>query len=259
MGDEIPFIRAGTRSAECTYMVPARYLFALLLTATAACAASSDDDSEQASAEALTEYDNVVQHGTKVETDSVPNASYSSKTRVVGYLPHTNTANAKAQLLKVDRWKEMKDDDGNKIFPSAGVQSATSTTVTAQLTLQGDIPLVVTLKPTTDANGKVTIHITNTTGYTHWLVGQVLAPGKLVIDVMLVPKNDGVIVDATMKVKLEQMEDKAAGFTASLPIVFDWLKATVPHVQVIDAGSEAGSPDAAPSDASSDATDAGHD
>ena len=219
---------------------PARFLFALLLTATAACAASSDDDAETGTAQALTEYDSVVQHGTKVESDPTPNATYSSKTRVVGYLPHTSPALAKTQLLKIDRWKEMRDDDGNKIFPSAGIQNATATTVTAQLTLQGDIPLIVTLKPTTDANGKVTIHITNTTGYTHWLAGQILAPGKLVLDVMLIPKNDGVIVDATMKVKLDQMEDKAAGFTSALPVVFDWLLATVPHVQAVDAGADAG-------------------
>ncbi len=227
-------------------MVPARYLLALLLTATAACAAATDDDSESSSAEALTEYDNVVQHGTKVESDTTPNAAYSSKTRVVGYLPRTTAALAKTQLLKIDRWKEMRDDQGNKIFPAAGIQNATASTVTAQLTLQGDIPLVVTLKPTTAADGKVTVHITNATGYHHWLAGDILLPGKLVIDVMLIPKNDGVILDATMKVKLEQMEDKAAGFTAALPIVFDWLKATVPHV-------------AAPPDAGPDASDAGHD
>ena len=38
----------------------------------------------------------------------------------------------------------------------------------------------------------------------------------------------GTIVDATTKVKMAQMEDKAPGLAEVLPMVFTWLKTTTP-------------------------------
>ena len=44
------------------------------------------------------------------------------------------------------------------------------------------------------------------------------------VDLTLTPYQNGVIVDATMKAKLNKMEDKAPKLTGSIKIIFDWLK-----------------------------------
>ena len=103
----------------------------------------------------------------------------------------------------------MKSDSTN-----AGVR-----TVNGKVTLQGDIPLEIRAVVRTE-DDKITIRIANTTGYKHWLAGKILEPGKMTIDVTLVSLDGGVIVDSTIKVKLEQMEDKAATFCSSLPMAW---------------------------------------
>jgi hypothetical protein len=67
------------------------------------------------------------------------------------------------------------------------------------------------------------VTLTNTNAFKHWLAGTVMDANKLTIAVRLVPYEGGVIVDATMRVKLRKMEDKAAELTGSLASIFEWL------------------------------------
>jgi hypothetical protein len=191
------------------------------------CAAPTED---VASADqALSEYQSVEKNGTKVVSNTTPTESQSAKTRLVGFIPSAQVDAVAAQLLHIDRWTAIEDKDGNKPFESSSLKGDSTSgdirTVTGKVTIQGGIPLDFRGQARS-AEDKTTIHFTNTTGYKHWLAGQILDPGKLTIDVTLVPLDDGVIVDATMKVKLDQMEDKAADFCAALPLVFGWLKGT---------------------------------
>ena len=74
------------------------------------------------------------------------------------------------------------------------------------MTVTGTIPLSVNLTSTSDADtGREVLHLTNTKGFSIFLLGEVLAPGKLLLDVTLVPMNGGVIIDATMSVKLRKV------------------------------------------------------
>lgn len=189
------------------------------------CAASTEEEVASGDA-ALSEYDAVRQNGTKVESDTTPTATHSAKTRLVGYIPGTTISDVADQLLQVDRWTSIRSPEGEKPFLSGSVESDTTSagvrTVDGKVTLDGDIPLALraTMR---DSAEKALIQFTNTTGYKHWAAGKILEPGKLTIEVKLVPLEGGVIVDATMAVKLEKMEAKAGALCASLPLVFDWL------------------------------------
>jgi hypothetical protein len=200
-------------------------LFCLSLVGAAGCAAQAGDDSAS-SDQALTEYEGVAKNGTKVTSSTTPTETQSAKTRLVGFIKNTQLDAVANELLRIDHWKTIKDKDGNKPFDASSLKGDSTSngvrTVTGKVTINGGIDLDLRATSRGDET-KTTLHFTNTTGYKHWLAGQILDPGKLTIDVTLVPLQDGVIVDATMKVKLDQMEDKAAGFCAALPLVFDWL------------------------------------
>jgi len=208
----------------------AKLLSILLLSVSLAavgCASPTDEDTGAAD-QALTEYERVASGGKpKIESDTTPNEATSAKTRLVGFIKDVEVEAVAAELLHIDHWTSIKDKEGNKPFEAASLKGDSTSgdvrTVTGKVTIDGGIALDLraTSRKTED---KTSIKFANTTGYKHWLAGQILQPGKLTIEVTLVPLRGGVIVDATMKVKLDQMEDKAAGFCASLPLVFDWLK-----------------------------------
>lgn len=197
--------------------------------ATVGCAGETDEDTATAEG-ALTEYEGVKRSGTKVKSETTPTDAYSARTRLVGYIASAEVDDVQKQLLSVAQWTSIKSAEGDKPFEAASVKSDTTSgatrTVNGKVTLQGDVPLEIRAIAKAE-DGKTTVRIANTTGYKHWLAGKILEPGKLTIDVKLVELDGGVIVDATMTVKLEQMEDKAPPFCAALPMVFDWLKAKV--------------------------------
>jgi hypothetical protein len=200
-----------------------------------ACSASTSDDGETTSQD-LTPYDSVVTGGTKIENDDTITATQSAKTHLIGFVKDRSLSATEKQLLSMGKWTQIKNPDGDDPITAAHVSSdqtkAGVRTIAATISLSAGIDLVLGATATTNDDGSVSIHITNTKAASHWFAGLIVDKGKLVIDVKLVPyDNDdkkGTIVDATIKVKMAQMEDKAPGLAEVLPMVFTWLKTTTP-------------------------------
>lgn len=207
----------------------------------AGCSGAAEDESAESAGSAQTAvpaYDAVIRNGTKVDTAAAPTARESSSTHLLGYIPRVTPAAGLKQLLSVARWSDIRDAEGGQPFTHAQVVSDTGTAASAgdggaattrkvvvKLTLDGGVDLDV--KATVSAqDGALAVRLVNTTGYSHWLVGEILAPEKLSMELKLVPYKDGLIVDATTRVKLSQMEDRAPKLTASITAIFDWLKRT---------------------------------
>lgn len=206
-------------------------LLASLCFALSACTAPVDEEDGAAISAAVTnnpEYDEVVRDGTKVATNTTRNAEQSASTRLIGFVPGTERDRVLDRLLSVDRWTEIRDPDGDRPFTSSELVSDTTEngtrTVVVMLTLEGNVKLEIrgTAK---EGDGRVEIRMTNSTAYKHWLIGTVLEKNKLHISFDLVPYEDGVIVDATMRAKLKKKEEKAAKLTGSLSSIFDWIAA----------------------------------
>ena len=200
-----------------------------------ACTASTTDDGE-ATAQDLTPYDSVVSSGTKIDTDTTITATQSAKTHLVGFVKDRTLSAIEKQLLTIGKWTQIKNPDGADPITAAHVSSdhvsggVRSVAATISLSAGIDIALGATTK--TNDDGSESIHITNTAAARHWLAGTIVEKEKLVIDVKLVPYDNstkkGTIVDATIKVKMAQMEDKAPGLADVLPMVFTWLKTATP-------------------------------
>jgi hypothetical protein len=74
-----------------------------------------------------------------------------------------------------------------------------------------------------DGDGfRASINNTNSVG-SLLLGGTIIDTGKLVIDAKVVPYKDGVIVDATMRVKARKFEDQVAPLTGSIENIYTWL------------------------------------
>lgn len=204
---------------------------ALVAPLAAGCAADADDDGAGSSTSALGSnpvYDAVISNGTKVTANATRNSTQSASTQLVGWIPNENAGKVLDQLFKVARWTEMRDPDGERPFTRADVSSDASSggtrTLAAKITLEGGVTLEVKAVAKTAEGGKITVNITNTTKYKHWLAGTILEANKLDIDLSLVPYENGVIVEAKMAAKLSKMEDKAPALTGAIKIIFDWLK-----------------------------------
>lgn len=196
----------------------------------AACAGETSGEDAAAADQNLTAYDAVVKNGTKVENDTDATPTQSAKTHLVGYLKGRQPATVQKQLMSLGKWTQIKDDQGNQPFTKSRVTndhtSDNSRTVDAVLTASAGVDITLDAKATTGEDDTRTIHMTNTAASRHWLAGTIIDTGKLVIDVKIVPYKDGTIVDATIKVKLAQMEDKASELTGALPMTFQWLDDT---------------------------------
>jgi hypothetical protein len=200
-----------------------------------ACTASTSDDAE-ATAQALTPYDSVVNSGTKIDNDTTITATQSAKTHLVGFVKDRTPSAIEKQLLTIGKWTQIKNPDGDDPITAAHVSSdhvnGGVRSVAATISLSAGIDVVLGATTKTGDDGSESIHITNTAAASHWFAGTIVEKQKLVIDVKLVPydNNDkkGTIVDATIKVKMAQMEDKAPGLAEVLPMVFTWLKTTTP-------------------------------
>ncbi len=200
-----------------------------------ACTASTSDDGE-ATSQDLTPYDSVVSSGTKIDNDTTITATQSAKTHLVGFVKDRSLSAIEKQFLSIGKWTQIKNPDGDAPFTAAHVSSdqvkAGVRSVAATITLSAGIDVVLGATTKTGDDGSESIHITNTAASRHWLAGTIVEKGQLVIDVKLVPYDNntkkGTIVDATIKVKMAQMEDKAPGLAEVLPMVFTWLKTTTP-------------------------------
>lgn len=177
---------------------------------------------------AIAEYDAIIKSGTKVETNSTPTAAQSASTTLLGWIPKVEPDAGVKQILTVARWSEIRDADGAQPFTSAKVTSDSGSGNTrklaVKLTLDGGVELDVKVVATEDDKGIITVRVVNTSLYKVFLVGTVLEPEKLVMELKLIPYKDGIIVDATSRVKLSALESKAPPLTASIKAIFDWLK-----------------------------------
>lgn len=209
--------------------------FSLGATALPGCAGEmeeGDEDAEMAEAAAsdVALYTNVAKSGRPVVQEvTKPTATVSASTRLIGHIPRVAPSAALDRLLTIGKWTEIVDADGDRPFSQARVAKQTgsgfSRRIDASLTANGGVKLDVNVVSKPAAQG-ATVNITNTSEFRHWLIGPVLAPGKLVIDVKLIPHSGGTIVDATMKVKLLQREEDAADLTGAIKPTFEWLKRT---------------------------------
>jgi hypothetical protein len=205
-----------------------------LASALSGCAAPEEDEASAAagSESALgsnPEYDAVIASASKskVTTDSTRNAQQSASTHLVGFIPRGNADAVLDRLLAVQRWTEIRDVDGDKPFTKAQLLSDAdangSRTVTAKITLDAGATLEIKAVAKDAEGGAIVVSATNTTSFKHWLAGTILDQNKLALDVRLVPYGGGLIVDATMRVKLKKMEDKAPKLTGSVAPIFEWL------------------------------------
>ncbi|HSO36799.1 MAG TPA: hypothetical protein VLT33_29940 [Labilithrix sp.] len=207
-------------------------LLSLLLSlAAVGCAAPTDDADAESSGSAISgdpKYDAVVHGKTRVDTDATRNASQSASTHMIGFIKGAKTDKVLDRLLSVKGWTEIRDADGEQPFVKAEVTSDTTVAgarkINVKLTLDKGVTLEVEGTAKQGDRG-IEVRMVNTTGYKHWLAGTILEAGKMHISFDLVPYDSGVIVDATMTAKLKKMEDKAAGMTASVALVFDWIAA----------------------------------
>ena len=211
--------------ALCTPLL----LVSLLLGA--GCASSTDEEITGDATGAVSAdpaYDAIIKNGTKVETISTPTAQQSASTQLVGWIPKVHPDAGAKQLLTVARWSEIRDADGAQPFTSAKVVSDSGSgntrKLSVKLTLDGGVELDVKVVATEGDDGTITVHVVNTSAYKVFVVGTVLEPEKLVMDLKLIPYKEGTIVEATTKVKLAAMEGRAPPLTASIKAIFDWLK-----------------------------------
>jgi hypothetical protein len=207
----------------------------MLASAVSGCAAPGEEEEAAQSAGSESalgsnpEYDAVISSSTKskITTDSTRNAQQSASTHLVGFIARGSADAVLDRLLAVQRWTEIRDVDGEKPFTKAQLLSDTEAngvrTVTAKITLDAGATLEIKAVAKDADNGAIAVSATNTTKFKHWLAGKILDENKLAIDIRLVPYADGLIVDATMRVKLEKMEDKAPKLTGSVAPIFEWL------------------------------------
>lgn len=208
------------------------FLLLLLSLSMIACVAPASDGAEESASEgALTgdpTYDAVVRDGAKVATNATHDATQSASTHMIGFIRGAQAGRVLTRLLSVNGWTEIRDPDGDQPFHKAEILSDDDVNgvrkLHVKLTLDKGVTLEVEATARQGARG-IEVRMTNTTGYRHWLAGTILEAGKLHISFDLVPYAGGVIVDATMAAKLKKMEDKAAGMTGAVTLVFDWIAA----------------------------------
>lgn len=239
----------GTRRLIATALraLPLLLLPALAATATG-CAADAEDLGEAGSAATSTRqagaddptpgpsdaeprnaaYDAVARRA-KITNKATPGGAFSAETTLLGYVPDAKVADVQEKLLGVRKWPDIKGDDGSRVFTASRVVSddkgETKRTIKANVTLDGDISLDTKLVADAREGGGRKVSVANTSTYRHWLAGDVLLPGKLTIDLALIPYQGGVIVDAKARVKLEASEDSAPAITGYVVPIFNWLKA----------------------------------
>lgn len=171
-------------------------------------------------------YDAVVSGGPSVQTDGAHTASQSASTRVVSYFDGFPPADVNDTALDVRRWSEIRDDKGDAVFTKATVVTDDSSggirTLVAKVELDGHVTIDIAGTARQDGDGYRVV-FTNTSGYTHWLLGEILQPRKLVLDVKILPYAGGTIFDATMRVKLVKRENDAPKLTGAIASFAAWL------------------------------------
>lgn len=224
----------GTKRLSTTILCIAP-LLAFAMVGLAGCAADAEEDTGAAEAANSTDagpknptYE-AVRRSPKIANRATPGGATSAETTLLGYIPGDKVSDTLGKIAGVRRWPEITNEDGSRVFTAARVSSDNAQngtrTVRANVTLDGDIALDTKLVAQPGENGSQKVTITNTSGYRHWLAGQVLDPNGLAIELELVPYQGGVIVNAKARVKLNSQEQMAPGITSYVVPIFNWLKA----------------------------------
>jgi hypothetical protein len=206
-------------------------LFLVAALGTTGCAADTDDEAPTGESTAAwtanPTYDAAMKRS-KITTTPTPGSAFSATTTLVGYIPDDTADDTLKKLFGVRSWTQVTAEDGSKVFSAARViaddNRSPIRTVRANVTFPGSIAIDTKLVGEKQADGSQKVTITNTTGYYHWFAGQVLDPGKFVIELKIIPYKDGVIVDARARVKLNSQEGQAPEITSYIVPIFDWLK-----------------------------------
>ncbi|MFO0664626.1 MAG: hypothetical protein U0174_11785 [Polyangiaceae bacterium] len=190
---------------------------------------SDTGDSEADIESGNAEYDGVIGAGApKITVDKTRTPTQSASGRLVGWLPNSTADKAIARFAQLNKWNEIKDADGEPMFKSGKVTKNTITAGNGELA--GELVSAVTLKvggsSKAEASGRYVLHLENTDKATKFLV-TVVSKGNLKIDVKFVPYKkgnvSGVIVDASLKVKLNVSESDADGLADGLKPIFAWI------------------------------------
>ena len=206
----------------------------LLAPLSAGCAGS--EPGTAASEEALTSnpaFDAVIKDGTKIESVDQPTATESARMHLVGWIPGRTQKSVLDQLFDLPRWTEIRATDGRQPFQKVDLLGAPPSkdgeerTVAAKVSLENDVVLDFA-GTSTMAGETASVRVVNTSTYKVLFV-TVVEPGSVEMTIGLVPYEDGVIVDATMHVKLKHKEDRAPRLVASIKHIFDWLKSAPPR------------------------------
>jgi hypothetical protein len=165
----------------------------------------------------------------KITNKATPGEAVSAETTLLGYIQTASVEEVQDKLLGVRRWPDIKADDGGRVFTASRVVSddhgEAKRTIMANVTLEGNISLdtKVLSEARPEGTGRK-VSITNTSTYTYFF-SDVLLPGKLTIDLQLIPYQGGVIVDGRARVKLNASEESAPSITGYVVPIFNWLKA----------------------------------
>ena len=195
--------------------------------------ASDTGDSEADIESGNAEYDAVIAaNKPKISVDKTRTSTQSASGRIVGWLPGATPEKALARFAKLNQWNQIKNVEGDAMFKSGKVTKNTIVAGSGELT--GELVAAVTLKVggscKADANGRYTLHLENTEKATKLFVN-VVSKGNLKIDVKFVPYTkggvEGVILDASLKVKLNVSESDADGLADGLTPIFNWVNAGV--------------------------------
>lgn len=193
--------------------------------------ASDSGDSEANIESGNAEYDAVIAaNKPKITVDKTRTSTQSASGRLVGWLPGSTPDKALARFAQLNKWGEIKKADGEAMFKSGKVTKNTISNGNGELS--GELVAAVTLKvggsAKSEASGRYTLHLENTDKATKLFI-TVVSKGNLKIDVKFVPYTkggvEGVIIDASLKVKLNVSESDADGLADGLTPIFNWLDA----------------------------------
>lgn len=194
------------------------------------CAAESGD-AESNIESGNAEYDAVIGAGTpKITVDKTRTATQSAAGHLVGWIPGSTPARVLKRLGKLNQWNEIIGTDGEPLFESGTV---TKNTIDANGNgaLEGELVAAATLKlggTSRNVGGRLIVHLENITPAKKLIFVTVVDKGNLKIDGKIVPYTkggvSGVILDATLKIKLNVAQDEADGMADGLKPIFQWVK-----------------------------------
>lgn len=193
--------------------------------------ASESGDTESNIESGNAEYDAVIAaNAPKITVDKTRTASQSASGHLVGWIPGSTPGRVLKRLGKLNQWNEIIGTDGEPLFESGTV---TKNTIDANGNgaLEGELVAAATLKlggTSKNVGGRLMLHLENITPAKKLIFVTVVDKGNLKIDGKIIPYTkggvSGVILDATLKIKLNLAQEEADGMADGLKPIFEWVK-----------------------------------